>query len=157
MNIVGQNDCISDGFINYTVNAGPASSFDPNYMGLNSNVINATNMPNLAVGNKTNDSKISLCGIQVVAIRKPKTFEWEYDLRPILSNEGVTIKSVVATLTKSPTGTKILRGTLNFGAVGSQQSAKTNDVITLKGGPLLDPLLKSGIGFEWNITKTVQE
>jgi hypothetical protein len=157
VNIVGQNDCISDGFINYTVNAGPASSFDPNYMGLNSNVINATNMPNLAVGNKTNDSKISLCGIQVVAIRKPKTFEWEYDLRPILSNEGVTIKSVVATLTKSPTGTKILRGTLNFGAVGSQQSAKTNDVITLKGGPLLGPLLKSGIGFEWNITKTVQE
>ena len=157
VNIVGQNDCVSDGFINYTVNAGPANSLDPNYMGLNSNIINATNMPNVAVGNKTNNSQIELCGIQVVAIRKPKTFEWEYDLRPIVSNEGVAVKSVIATLNKSPTGTTILQGTLSFGAVGSQQSAKTNDVITLKGGPLLAPLLKSGIGFEWNITKTVQE
>lgn len=157
VNIVGQNDCVSDSFVNYTVNAGPASSLDPNYMGLNSNVINATNMPNVAVGNKTNDSQIGLCGIQVVAIRKPKTFEWEYDLRPILSNEGAAVKSVVATLSKSPAGTTILQGTLNFGAVGAQQSAKTNDVITLKGGPLLDPLLKSGIGFEWNIAKTIQE
>lgn len=157
VNIVGQNDCSNDGFVNYVVHAGPTSSLDPNYMGLNSNTINATNMPNVAVGNKTNDNQIRLCGIQVIATRKIKSFDWEYDLRPILSNEGTAVKSVKATLIKSPVGTKILQGTLNFGAVGLQQSAKTDDVITIKGGPLLGPMLKSGIGFEWNVHKIMQD
>ena len=94
---------------------------------------------------------------QVIATRKIKSFDWEYDLRPILSNEGTAVKSVKATLIKSPVGTKILQGTLNFGAVGLQQSAKTDDVITIKGGPLLGPMLKSGIGFEWNVHKIMQD
>lgn len=157
VNIVGQNDCVSDGFVNYTVTAGPASSLDPNYMGLNSTSINATNMPNVSVGNITNDKQVGLCGIQVTAVRKPKAFEWEYDLQPILSNEGKAVTSLKATLVKSPIGTTILQNQLNFGAVSSHQSAKTNDVVTLKGGPLLEALLKSGIGFEWHIEKQVQE
>ncbi len=157
VNIVGQNDCINDGFVNYSVSAGSSVSLDPNYMGLTSSSIKATNMPNVVVGNITNDSSISLCNIEVVAIRKPKLFNWEYDLKPILTNTGKQVSSVKATLIQSPSGTKVSQGILKFGAVGSQQSAKTDDIITIKGGPLLGPLLKSGMGFKWKIEKNTQE
>lgn len=151
--VTGKNDCISDGLTKYKVKIGPANTIDPEYMNVYADSVPVTNLPNIRIGNKTNDSSINICGIEVIATRKNNIFNWEYDLRPMLTNLGEPLKGIKATLIRSPSGTRIKQPVLNYGAVGKEQSIQADGTVTIQGGPILGPLLKSGINLEWEVEK----
>lgn len=151
--VAGQNDCVPDGIQTYQVISGKAISVDPAYIGISGKPVTVLNVDNVDFPSTTNNSKLHICGMSIVSQRKVGLLKWEYVLKAELSNTGTAVSGVTAKLRNVALGMEIVEGTLVFGAVSEDASAKTNDTVTLRARfPVPDTVFKLGLGFKWNVT-----
>jgi lipoprotein-anchoring transpeptidase ErfK/SrfK len=150
--LTGQNDCAPDGNRTYQVFSGKAQSVDPDYIGLSGRTVNVVNQDNIDFPGTTNNAKLHICGLSVAGERKVNRNTWEYSLKAELTNSGAALGGVAARLRQLPLGIELVDADLSFGAVGEGETAKTNDTVTIRSRfPIPSVILKSGIGFRWNV------
>jgi hypothetical protein len=150
--VTGQDDCIPGGSTTYQVLSGRAQSKDPNYIGISGASVKILNMANYDFKATTNHSKLHICGLRVISERKVDARTWEYTLQAELSNTGPAINNMTARLQKLPFGIDAVKNQLSFGAVGRNETAKTDDTVILRSRfPVPAVLFKLGIGFHWKI------
>lgn len=155
VSVVGQDDCAPDGAKAYQVSVGKAISDDPNYIGISGKDVKLVNLDNIDVLSGTDNRDIFVCGMEVVTERKINALSWEYTLRAELTNNSrQSYSSITAKLTRMPFSVmRLVDDTLVFGAVGSGDSAKTNDTIVLRSAVKLpSAVFKLGMSFYWSIT-----
>lgn len=152
--VSGRNDCVRDGPQSYQVTHGKVVSSDPNYIGISGVPVNLVNQDNMETLASTNNPNILLCGLTVVSRRMVNLLTWEYTLRGELTNTGPSVAGVVAKLNNPPlSGINVMENTLVFGAVGSGETAKTIDTITVRAGILVPAgSFELGLGFHWTVT-----
>jgi hypothetical protein len=153
--VAGRNDCVVDGSRSYQVQAGPVRSLDPDYMGVSAAALNAINTDNVDLNGTTNNASLSLCGLSIVRETPLSGGRWEYELTTELTNVGVAVGGVSARLTQLPVpGVQWIDDTLVFGAVGSGETAKTADTLTLRSGSRIPAAtLRYGLGsMKWVVT-----
>jgi hypothetical protein len=134
---------------------GPVRSLDPDYMGVGAAALNATNTDNVDLNGTTNNAALSLCGLSIVRETQLSSTSWEYVLTTELSNTGTAVGGVSARLTQLPvSGVQWVDDTLVFGAVGSGETAKTADTLTLRSGSRISATtLRYGLGsMKWVVT-----
>ncbi len=153
--VTGQNDCAPDGNKNFQVFSGKAQSVDPDYIGLSGRPVNVVNQDNLDLAGTTNNARLHICRFSVASERKINRTTWEYSLRAELTNTGSALGGVTAKLRQLPLGIELVEADLVFGAVGEGETAKTNDTVTIRSRfPIPGSVLKSGVGFKWNVVNT---
>lgn len=151
--VMGQNDCAPDGIQTYQIASGKAISVDPGYIGISGKAVTVTNLDNIDFPNTTNNAKLHICGMTIVSQRKVSARIWEYALKSELTNTGLAVGKVTAKLQQLPLGMEIIENTLMFGAVSENDTAKTNDTVTVRSRfPVPTEIFKLGIGFKWNVT-----
>ncbi len=129
---MGLNDCARDGDQTFQVLLGKAQSTDPDYIALSGTPVNVVNQDNGDVLRTTNNNALHICGFAVVSERKVNRSTWEYQLRAELTNTGTSVGGVVAKLQRLPYGMQAVEDTLIFGAVNTDETAKTNDTVTVR-------------------------
>lgn len=156
--VTGRNDCIPGGSKQYQVRSGAVQTTDPNYIGLFGRAVNVVNIGDPDFSNTTNNPKIHVCGIQLVSERKLDRKNWEYVLKAELTNTGIDVKGVKATLRPMPLAIRIMEGELVFGAAAEGETVKTNDTITVRSKfQIPSNVFKLGIGlgagqwFKWDV------
>lgn len=149
----GQNDCARDGSQVYQVLSGKAQTVDPDYIGLTGKSVSVLNLGKVDLAKTTNNPSIHICGLSLVSENKVDAGAWEYKLKAELTNTGNAVAAVTARINKFPRGIiNLVDDTLLFGAVGSGETAKTNDTVTLRSRvPIPAGLFKLGAGFMWNV------
>jgi hypothetical protein len=153
--VAGRNDCVVDGSRSYQVQLGPVRSLDPDYMGVGAAALSAVNTDNVDLNGTTNNASLSLCGLSIVRETQLSSTGWEYVLTTELTNAGVAVGGVSARLTQLPVaGVQWIDDTLVFGAVGSGETAKTADTLTLRSGSRISATtLRYGLSsMKWVVT-----
>ena len=152
VSVTGQNDCAPDGNKTYQVFSGIAQSVDPDYIGLSGRAVNVVNQDDFDFPRTTNNASLHICGLSLVSERKVNRNTWEYSLKAELTNTGAAVRGIAASLRQMPFGIELVDANLNFGAVGQDETAKTNDTVTLRSRfPIPRELFQLGIGFKWNV------
>jgi hypothetical protein len=139
----------------YQVQVGKAQSLDPDYMGLDGQAVNLSNVDNADLSNSTNVASLNICALTLVKETQLGLFNWEYTFKTELTNSGNTpMGGVSARLTQVPiVVTQWLDDTIVFGAVGPGETAKSDDTVTLRTPiRLLELLYSTGIGYRWTVT-----
>jgi hypothetical protein len=152
VSVTGQNDCAPDGNKTYQVFSGKAQSVDPDYIGLSGRAVNVVNQDDFDFPRTTNNASLHICGLSLVSERKVNRNTWEYSLKAELTNTGAAVRGIAASLRQMPFGIELVDANLNFGAVGQDETAKTNDTVILRSRfPIPRELFQLGIGFKWNV------
>ncbi|WP_255989560.1 hypothetical protein [Chitinolyticbacter albus] len=155
--IRGRNDCVRDGNQAYTVTAGQAISLDGQYMGISGTKVSLVNMDDTDWSGSSNNPNINLCDLALVSEKQVGGGYWEAVLSVELTNTGHDAAAIRAQLSQVPGGFTVVDGVSQFGAVRSQESARSADTITVRAPySLKDVLLQVSVGFRWAVVVTAQ-
>ncbi|WP_431112945.1 hypothetical protein [Variovorax paradoxus] len=151
--VSGRGGCVQEAQRSYRIMPGTAVSDDPNYIGVVGAPVDVAAADDARSFASTNNPNIHLCGLKVVAQRAIDGQTWEYTLRSELANTGLPIAGVTAKLARPPVaGMTLVDDTLIFGAVGSGETAKTHDSITVRSKtPMADAAFEAGLPFQWTV------
>jgi hypothetical protein len=151
--VVGVNDCINDNAQAYQILMNDAVSLDPNYMGVDGIPVAITNNDDAELNGTTNSSTLRLCNYKVVSERQVGLLQKEFVMSAELTNTGLPLSGVTATLVQAPLGVQIVEGQLQFGAVNTGETAKSVDTFTVKSTLTLisDLLLQLSLGLRWDV------
>ena len=152
--VTGADDCGRDGKQVYSVILGKAVSLDPNYFGIQGAPVEVTNKDSDdSKKSTTGNDNLFICGMTVVSERKTDANTWEYVLRGELTNTGVAVAGVTATLTKWPDmSLTAVDPVLVFGAVGKGDIGKTSDTVTLRSTKAISSkTLRADKKFQWTV------
>lgn len=127
--ITGLNDCAFDGDVNYQVVTARALSRDINYAGVKGLELNYVNLDN---DMPTNQATLLTCKVTLVSSKNFTLTVIDYTYRVDIINLGPDVKGVQATVTSSAPSTKILDGSVTFGAIGQGAIATSLDTFTMR-------------------------
>lgn len=152
--VTGVRDCAPDGVQKYDVQIGRSVSLDPNYIGVSAQPLHLQNFgPD--VSDSTNVPTLHICRITSVSKVKVGPLRWEYTLTAELTNTGAPLMSASALLASVPSVIQVVEGRLQFGAVGTSETAKSIDTITIRTGLPFEQLVPIlGLGFRWTVSTT---
>ncbi len=152
--VTGVRDCAPDGVQAYQVQLGGALTLDPNYIGINAPPVNLQNFgPD--VSDTTNLPTIHICRIGAVTQKRVGLLLWEYTVTAELTNTGTPISGASAQLTTVPGQVQIMEGAMQFGAVGTSETVRSIDTVTIRSRLPLEQLIPVlGLGFRWTVTTT---
>ncbi|MCL2021639.1 MAG: hypothetical protein FWG81_05990 [Betaproteobacteria bacterium] len=153
--VTGQKECAPSKGNDFEVLSGKAQSLDSDYIGLSGTPVKvkypdtgSASSPNPS----TNNPNLYICNLSVVSLNNPDSSTWEYAIRGELTNTGAALKGVSARLLGLPYGIKVIKERMEFGAVGRDETVRTEDTITLHSeSPIPDILLQQSIGFHWEL------
>ena len=150
--VTGRDDCVLDGRQSYQILLGAASSLDPNYIGLVGQAVAATNADSSDRSSNTNSPDIHICNYTLVSSLKVSTRLWEYVFRVEVTNTGLSVRGVTATLGGMP-GTITVPDNLVVGAVATNETVKSSDTITLRSTTkLANPVSYIKQRAAWSVT-----
>jgi hypothetical protein len=152
--VTAVQDCAPDGLQKYQIVVGPATSVDPNYIGVTGRAVNVSNVE-LNVKGTTDNPNISICRYTVTSKRKINALTWEYQLNAELTNTGPTFSGATALLTRVPSGLTVVKNSLTFGAVASGETVRSTDTFTVRSVlPYEQLIVLLGLTFKWSVTTT---
>ena len=127
--VTGVNDCAPDGNVDYQVLIGPATSTDPAYHGVAPAGLNFTNLDN---DPPSSHPTLGVCNYTLISTARYGRFDYDYTYRAELTNAGAAAGSITATLSSTSAKTRVIDGTLNFGAVGAGATVQSQDTFTIR-------------------------
>lgn len=129
--VVGQSDCARDRTQPFEIVLGRVSSLDPDYIGITGPTMPGLNKDRSHPKGATNNAAISLCNYRLIEQRQIGKNSWEYTYQARLTNLGPRVSGIRATAQKA-VGHSIVDGSLQFGAVGNNETVLSVDTIVLR-------------------------
>jgi hypothetical protein len=152
--VTAVDNCVPDGVQRYQVAVGKATSLDPNYIDLQGTPVPVKRLDNdiRVLVSTTGNDKLFLCNYKVVSERKISPNSWEYAMTGELSNTGVDLGGLTATLQNVPWNAQVVDAELTFGAIRNGDTIKGADTFILRTStPMPKRVLELGIGFRWSV------
>jgi hypothetical protein len=156
--VTGQDDCAVDGTAAYQIVFSSANSLDPQFAGLKADTVSATNSDDTDRAGTTNNPNIHICRYYLVSETSINASTWEYVFAVGLTNTGPPVSSVKATAGGTPPKpTTTVDPVINVGAVGTGETVRSVDTMTLRtSSRLTDPEAALRSYTTWTVTATTQ-
>jgi hypothetical protein len=157
--VTGVNDCVpGDKVTPYQINVGNAQSLDPDYMGITGVPYQMVNQLGQEARSTTDNPNLHICGLQIASELQVDKQNWEYQLRADLSNIGLAVPGVIATLIATPDKPDkftIVQPVMRFGAVNRSEIGRTSGSVTVRTKTKINQsMLNAAKGFRWTMTVT---
>lgn len=163
--VTGQVNCApNDSTRAYQILVGKAVSLDPNYIGLAGPPVDATNADDGDKSGTTNSPDIHICGYTLVSQQQVTSTLWDYTFSVAFTNTGANALAVKATLggkptgttigngqPSLPTGTTIVDGQSSVGAIGTRETIRSMDTVTIRTNKQSSPEVLVQTYMTWTV------
>lgn len=153
VSITGAGNCAPEGNKNYQVQVGRAVSLDPQYIDVQSTPVAVITIDSIGTVATSNNANIYFCNYRVISETQINATTWEYVMTADVTNTGLDVGGLTATLTRRPSGTTLVEGEIIYGAVNKGNTINTTDTFVFRARTQMPASnLQLGAGFYWTVS-----